>query len=317
MTTHRPADKIPCVYITGTSYSGSTLLAFLLNSHPQMASISETVGPIVGTDFATYRCSCGALFVECSFYLELEKRMREAGEAGLDFSLRQWRTRFEVDRERWIDIALARPLRNVFLERVRDAVVPMVPGYRRAIREVALRNAELARAALERLGKNIWVDAQKDSIRIKFLEQSGLFDLWVIHLVRDVRGGSASLMKYNNWTDAGRAARTWRNQNLNAERARRYVSPERWLQVRYDEVCDDVQGTMDRVADFVGVERAPVPADFTTVEHHIIGNVMRLRGVGEVRRDDSWKERLSVADLETIARVAGATNRHFGHSWPE
>jgi hypothetical protein len=180
-----------------------------------------------------------------------------------------------------------------------------------------MRNAHMARSVLELLGKEVYVDAQKDSIRVKFLQESGLFDVRVIHLVRDVRGGSHSFMKHNALQDAAWAARAWKTQNMNADRARRYVAPGRWMRLRYDDVCADPQGTFDRIAGFVGVESAPLPANFYDAEHHIIGNSMRLGGHGAVRLDESWKSKLSSEDLDIIARVAGSANRYFGHDWPQ
>ena len=306
--------KIPYLYVTGASYSGSTLLAFLLNAHPRMASISEAAGPLLITDFDNYQCSCGEPFLQCGFYRELQRRMEAAGST---FDLTDWRTRFQASRYRLLDIVLTRPLRSVLAERARDALVPLYPGYRRAIAKTALRNAHLARTVLEMTGKSVFVDAEKDSIRVKFLEQSGFFDLWVIHLVRDVRGGVNSYLKQNpqaNTVPGG--TEFWKNANLNAERARRYVPAERWMRLRYDDLCADTQGSIDRITDFVGVDRAPVAEDFYAVEHHIVGSQMRLKRDATIKLDEGWKERLTDHDLDTIARIAGGENRFFGFDWP-
>ena len=52
------------------------------------------------------------------------------------------------------------------------------------------------------------------------------------------------------------------------------------------------------------------------VENHIIGNSMRLKGLGEIRQDLSWQTRLGGAELDVIARIAGPTSRHLGFAWP-
>ncbi len=134
--------------------------------------------------------------------------------------------------------------------------------------------------------------------------------------MRDVRGGVCSILKHSHGINVKKATRRWLIVNMNAEMARRYVSPNRWLRLTYDELCANAQGAIDRISDFVGVERATLPKNFYETEHHIIGNYMRLGGSGEVRRDDSWKMRLSQHDLDIIARIGGATNRYFGHDWP-
>lgn len=303
---------IPYVSIIGASYSGSTLLAFLLNAHPQIVSISE-MGLARGVVAEKYRCSCGALLLQCPFFLELERRINGLGST---FSLRGWQTEFWLSKYRPLNIFLARPLRNVFLERIRDRLVPFVPGYRQAIAIISQRIAHFAQAALEITSKEVFADAKKDSMRIKFLRDIEQLDLKVIHLVRDVRGATASIMKYKG-KDASWATRAWYNANMNAERARRYVSSHQWLRLRYDDLCENPQGTMDCISDFVGIRHAPIPKDFYKTEHHIIGNHMRLnKAQGVVRRDESWKDRLSAHDLDIIARLGGTANQYFGHDWP-
>ncbi len=306
--------KIPYLYIAGASYSGSTLLAFMLNAHPQMASISEICGPVPGEDIETYLCSCGKRFLDCPFYRELEKRIRSLGSS---FSLRKWRTLFQVSRLRAVDIPLVRPLRNTFLETVRDCLVPFLPGYKKTISEIARRNVHLAKSVLAITGKNIFVDAQKDPMRIKFLSEMDELDLKVIHLVRDVRGGAASYLKHSGRSDASWAARAWLKANENTERARRFVSADQWLRIRYCDLCNDYQAWIDRISDFVGAERAEIKEDFFKREHHIFGNVMRLKPDQRVTLDESWKQRLSEEDLEAVARVGGKANRYFGYDWPQ
>ncbi|MFQ5964628.1 MAG: sulfotransferase [Candidatus Scalinduaceae bacterium] len=305
--------KVPYMYITGANHSGSTLLTFLLNAHPQMMSIHEVGGPIPKVNIKKYQCSCGTLLLQCPFYLELERHINSLGSS---FSLLNWQTRFQISNYRWLNIPLVRPLRNVFLERIRDTLVPIWPGYRKLIGLIGQRNAHLARAALAISGKQVFVDSQKDSIRIKFLKECDNLDLYVIHLVRDVRGGVVSIMKASNTDNVAWATRIWNTANMNSERSRQYVSPSRWLRLTYDELCADVQGTIDRISDFVGLERATVPKNFYETAHHIIGNRMRLRRSSEIRQDDSWKKRLNQHDLDIIAQIGGAENRYFGHKWP-
>jgi len=305
--------RIPYLYITGAGRSGSTLLAFLLNAHPQMVSISE-MHPHHPRGIENYVCSCGALLLQCPFFLEVEQRVNALGGS---FSLMNWRTLFHLSQYRFLDILLVRPLRNSFLERIRDTLVPLWPGYQPTIDTINHRTVHVAQAILAITGKKVFVDAQKDSIRIKFLQDIQQLDLKVIHLVRDVRAAVNSIMRHKHTDDIAWATRWWRNGNMNSERARRYVSPHQWLRLTYDELCDDPQRAVNRISDFAGVKRDPLPADFYEVEHHIIGSSMReKKSGGIVKRSEWWKERLTQRDLDIIARIGGRDNRYFGHDWP-
>ncbi|NIW24073.1 MAG: hypothetical protein GWN29_05570, partial [Gammaproteobacteria bacterium] len=171
-------------------------------------------------------------------------------------------------------------------------------------------------ATLEISGKRVFVDAQKDASRIRFLNEIPELDLRVIHLVRDARGGAASFMKHDSGCSPKTAARRWLRANVAVERARSYVPPDRWLRVRYEELCSDYQETVNRIADFAGVPRAPISEDFDDTEHHIVGNKMRRGKRRGITLDESWKTRLTSADLEGIRGVAGKWNRRFGFDWP-
>lgn len=212
---------------------------------------------------------------------------------------------------------LVRPLKIGLLEQIRDRLVPLWPGYQQTIDEVSLRIVHVAQAILAITEKKVFVDAQKDSIRIKFLQDIQQLDLKVIHLVRDVRGAVNSIMRHKHTDDVAWATRWWRNGNMNSERARRYVSPHQGLRVTYEELCDAPQETINRISDFAGIERVPIPADFYEVEHHIIGSSMRTKKSGGIaKRAESWKEELTQCDLDIIARIGGQANWHYGYDWP-
>ena len=53
------------VSIETSSYSGATLLAFLLGAHPQIATIGEMDGLIPRENPDEYFCSCGQLIKRC------------------------------------------------------------------------------------------------------------------------------------------------------------------------------------------------------------------------------------------------------------
>ena len=141
-----------------------------------------------------------------------------------------------------------------------------------------------------------------------------MLDVKVIHLVRDPRGNVASIMRHNDvgpWT----AARRWRHYNLEAARTVRSFPNGSGMLLHYEELCKDPQGTLDRIARFLGVAPAPIEG-LGSSERHVIGNSLRLRALEEIREDRSWEDRLTGKDLRTIARVAGRLSHRFGYGWP-
>jgi hypothetical protein len=303
------------VCIPGSPFTGSTLLGTLLNEHSQIASIGAAVGLLPRADLATYRCSCGALFRECDFWIDVAGRTKELGHPVNVFEANFWNTHLRLSDNRLVNAALVRSLGSTPLNIARDAVVGRVSRVKNAVAEMTWNTWSLAKAILDRTGKSVFVDTARDHQRPKYLAGHPLLELRVIHLIRDPRGNSASIMKHTG-ADVATAARQWRHYNVEADRVRRYVSPEAWMTLRYEDLCADPEGVLDRIATFVGAGPAMSSPGPRGVDRHIIGNAMRLKGPREIREDRSWESRLGRADVQLIARIAGPTSRRLGVGWP-
>ena len=112
--------------------------------------------------------------------------------------------------------------------------------------------------------------------------------------------------------DAATAARQWTHYNIEAARVRRYLPPESWMMLHYEELCADPGAMLDRIAAFLGVGRATLNLNPRDRNRHVIGNPMRLKALNEIREDLSWETRLSPGELEVITRITGPVSRTLG-----
>jgi hypothetical protein len=307
--------RIRYVCMPGSPFTGSTLLGTLLNEHPECASIGAATGLIRRTDLTSYRCSCGRLFKECEFWSRVAARTRALGRPVHVFETNFWNTHLRVTRNRLLNVLLLRSLGWDPINRVRDSLVGRVSAIKQAIADMGWNTWSLASAVLEQTGKTVFVDTSRDHQRPKYLVRHPYLDVKVIHLMRDPRGNSASIMKHQG-VNVASAARQWRRYNTEAARVRRYLPSGSWLSLRYEEFCADPEGILDRIFQFLGVKPTPILPVQGDADRHIIGNKMRLKGVGEIREDLSWQTSLSPAELEVIARIAGPTSRRLGFGWP-
>src|SRR5687768_14901048 len=78
------------LYITSSSFSGSTLLTFLLAAHPRIATVGELKATSRG-DVDKYRCSCGAFIRSCPYWRSLGE---ELGRRGVPFDVEDFGTHF-------------------------------------------------------------------------------------------------------------------------------------------------------------------------------------------------------------------------------
>jgi len=305
---------IPYVCVPGSPYTGSTLLGMLLDSHPACASIGAATGLTARVDLASYRCSCGALFTDCGFWARVARRTMELEHPVTVYRKDFWNTHVRVSRRRSVNGLLVSSLGNARLNTIRDRLVSRAGPVARTIAEARDATWSLARSVLEETGKEVFVDTARYHQRPRILAASAALDVKVIHLVRDPRGNVASIMRHNDvgpWT----AARRWRHYNVEAARTVRSFPSGSAMLLHYEELCEDPQGTLDRIAGFLGVDPAPIE-DLGSSERHVIGNSMRLRALEEIREDRSWEDRLTGKDLRTIARVVGPLSHGFGYGWP-
>ena len=317
-------------YLSAASHSGSTLLAMLLNSHPRIASVGELKLSNLG-DLSGYRCSCRELISDCRFWQRLIKEMSVEGES---FQLNRAGTHL-----RDIDSAYVRRLlkplhRGRFLELVRDTALALSPTWHRALPRWKDRNRRLVRAVAQASGCDVVVDSSKIGIRLKYLLQIPDQPLRVIRLVRDGRAVALTYMNAAQYADAttpelrgggfganrhrdltmGQAAKEWRRSNEEAASIQSLLNPDQYIQIRYEDLCQDVGGTLSRIFAFLSLEDSDQHRRFKDVEHHVVGNGMRLDSSSSVILDDRWRSVLNDRQLAEFERVAGDLNRSLGYT---
>lgn len=300
------------LYITGHGYSGSTLLTFLLGSHPQIATIGE-LGIAEHTKSQTppeqYLCSCHAPVRECEFWRRVSREMAERGhefdvwDSDLDFRARGGGIS---------DVILRAVQRGPVLEMARSVGVRVVPGARRELARILSRIEALAEVVTGIKGSRIFLDSSKRPERAVFMRRIPSFDMRVIHLVRDGRAVSWSNMK-NLGLGPEAAADSWVADNRAAEQARRWFPKDRWMTLRHEDVCADPPGALSRIYSFVGLPPGDGVPDFRGVEHHVIGNRMRLSSTSEIRLDERWKTALTREQMAAIERRVAPLNRGYGY----
>jgi len=300
------------VYIMGHGYSGSTLLTFLLGTHPRIATIGE-LGIAQQAKESTapeeYLCSCHSPVRDCGFWQRVSREMAERGhpfdiwDADLDFRARDGAL---------ADVLLRAVQRGPVLEAARSAGLSVVPGARRERDRIISRIGSLADIVTGIKGCDVFLDSSKRPERATLMQRSGAFDMRVIHLVRDGRAVSWSSMKHLSLPPED-AARSWLADNQGSEHARRYFPSDRWMTLRYEDLCADPDGTLTRLHGFIGVPSTNGYHKFRAIDHHIIGNQMRLASTSEIRLDESWKQALKPEQMTTIDQLVAPLNRRYGY----
>jgi len=322
--------KIRLVYILAASHSGSTLLALLLGSHPEICTAGELKLTSLG-DVDRYLCSCRAKIRVCPFWSGIRGEMIRRG---VDFDISDAGTDLVSGAGTYIK-RLLRPLhRGPGLERVRDAALCLSPAWRSRLARFHARNFALAESICVSTGRNVIVDSSKVGVRLKYLLRNRALDIKVVRMVRDGRGVALAYVDPSRFADArdpglrgggmgnsrederlaiADAALEWRRSNEEADAILAGLDPSRWRCVRYEDLCSDPDTTLRSLFSFLGVDSGIGFPQLDFEGLHVIGNGMRLDFSRQIRLDERWRQSLGPRDLRVFDSVAGSLNRRLGY----
>ena len=183
-------SPIPVTYVVGSSHSGSTLLALLLDQHPQVASVGETAVKrrirLAGRA-ASQWCSCGESLATCAFWQGI---FHDVSSTGVRFDADHWSTEYRFDAD-WLDALLTRETSTFFLRKLRRWASHHLPVLKQRTARVDRANVAFVRAVLTVPGARVFCDTTKLLTRLTYLLEVPELRVNVVRLVRDAprRGG--------------------------------------------------------------------------------------------------------------------------------
>jgi len=285
--------RIPICYVVGSGRSGSTLLGMLLDTHPDLMTVGEIIN--IG-NWLKYDdvCSCGQPISNCQIWKGLKGSistfMQQQAAEGLPSKPR--------------------------------AFLPWLKLSRREV-ESARFDAEVFSVAREASRKKLLVDISKSPYRLLELERSGLFDIKVIHLVRDGRGCLHSYLKPTK-VPIKRIKRKikkrgkrplrflfrWASSNIFSWWLGLTHFRKKYVRIRYEDICSNPQQALDFLFQFLG--QRPASGCFKQIadaKHHLIGgNRMRFSNLEQITLDDQWKTKSPTKYKIIFALFAGWVN---------
>lgn len=292
-------------YVVGTSDCGSTLLAFILASHPMICSVGEPPKRAIRRRGTSFGCSCGVTVGQCPFWQALFKQLAAEG---IPFSDSSWPNDFHYLND----------LPNRFLGRYQYSATrramqrlagSLLPPHRRKLELGARASVAFVRTVLAQTQKAVFLDSSKDLFRLEQLLPIDAWDFKVIRMVRDVR--------WFVYTKRGRlgveeAARHWRAYQLAADRQLAAVADADQLLVRYEDLCFEPAASARRIHQFLGVKSCDPPVLYDPAAHHILGD-----GIGDpftISTAEPWRTEVPAAAQRVATSIAGDVNRRFGYA---
>jgi Sulfotransferase family len=318
------AEEPKVLYVLATGRSGSTLVDIVLGNHPDVESVGEfgyylrpgrAAGSARGGWHEEQYCGCGERVNDCPFWSRVRHEWGERVGTG-DVVGRYSELQEHYERYRRLPSMMLRERRR--------------PSAR--FREYIEYNRALFETICEVSGKPVVVDSTKNLPRAFALSQTSGIELYVIHLVRDVRGVADSRRKdlqkdlragvaehIEGWS-VWYSTANWLAKNLLCEWfRRRALLPKRSIRLRYESFVRNPKGALDEIGDLMGLDMTELAEAVSAGEplrvgHDIGGNRMRMSKDVRVRPDAGrWGSVLSAREQRMSWAVAGWLMRSYGY----
>lgn len=277
-------SPIKLIYVVGLGHSGSTLLDLILGSHNSIESVGEL------KDFGEY------------FSNDLLPREKYICTCGLPAN----------ECEYWHKV---RSKTQLICGR---SNVELKFNEQKQFEE---NNYRLMKAILDVSDKRIICDSSKNySILKKFLD-SELFDVFILHLVRDGRAVALSCKKKGERLKKqgkpltrqeeslyGYYKQLWNWQKINMKIYLEFKNLNNYFYLRYEDLTSAPEQYISKILQKIDLEFESNQLEFWKFNHHNIdGNRMRVKGKQEIKQDRSYLERLSTKEwrLGTILALPG------------
>jgi hypothetical protein len=136
-----------------------------------------------------------------------------------------------------------------------------------------------------------------------------------LHVIRDGRDSTKAFLDAPFGPDSLiRAAQLWRSACRTGRRAGRRLGPERYLEVRYERLVADPEGTLRAVCGFLGLEYTPVLLEYPSrADEYITAPHYQNLALAPTTGLRDWRRDMSQQELEVFEAVAGATLDEFGY----
>jgi hypothetical protein len=331
--------------IMGSARSGSTILDIVLGNHPHIESVGE-VNKLGRTGWISREslrgidpkrlqvpvCTCGkrldVLYVDtpdeaCPFWSRVRREWVERTDPDSIESYPKIQNEFEPQ-SRWPRLL-----------------------YEKRRPSASFRSyARLTRAFFESIravsAKPVIVDCSKISVRAFALGMMPGIDLYVVHLVRDGRGVTASKIGSSRegrragvgcdhedrpmWKTVVRRSVVhlvsllrWIVGNLLSEWVCTQLGPKRTMRLRYEDFVADPKGELERIGSLIELDLTEVAEAASSGQpmqagHNVGGNRTKKSGIITLRPDaQEWKTALSATEQRLSWVFTGWLMRRYGY----
>ncbi len=301
------------ISICGSGRSGSTLVNLLLGSHPGVISLGETTN-LLRSVTENRQCTCRQHVKTCVFWNDIRREI--LSNRGIDIFERpeDFPVSLQPDRQAVVGhFVHYQRLALAWLGREPLTRVELVPPGGIPTRKIVDNIFHLYDTVRAITGCQAVVDSSKLPLRMKWLWMNRPSQVKALYVVRDGRAVLSSNIR-RGWSTKS-AVFSWIKAQTSVRLMLQRMQEDSWLLVRYEDLCNNPQGELRRICQFLSLEFSEEMLDFRKSGHHDIdGNRMRFDTSKEIVNRETWRQELECTDLQIFERFAGSINRRLGYS---
>lgn len=303
-------NKTKFIYILSQRYSGSTLLSFLLGTHPQIATIGERrkffVHSFGKSGSKVLSCSCGKPFPDCDHWSTIKTQLLvRFGSVKADTNP----TEFKFSENRYKQKLSSELFKASFSKYAPWLRAPL----KSKLNDLLRFNELLVEESLRLNQANVFLDSSKVIDHILYLSLIESFDIKVVWLTRDPRAQVNSAVKYNKWS-AEEATRHWKREMEENEFWLKKLNMN-YTSLNYEALCHDPKAEMERLLNFLELDSTLFSLNFREQTQHIMGNYnMRLGADTKIAERKEWQKELSPQQIKTIEGLTSDYQQYYTRS---
>lgn len=283
-------SKIKLIYIVSNGRSGSTLLDMLIGKHSKCYTLGEFQMLPIDFEYNTQPCGCGESLKNCHFWSQIYLANEKIIDEGVISRFRNFGAGKLL---RWNE------LKSVYLnkpERIEE---------KQEIYKYGQENYTVFTSVLNKVREEMdveyLVDASKDLYRLKWLAQSELFDISVLHIIKSPEAFVYSMRKsemrfFPKMKRTIRMSLRWVIENHFINKVcSKYIVNGRYTKVKYEDLASNTQDELKNLFSKINLtyEKNILEGGFFHENHAISGNKMRFKS-SVIKLDQKWKSELSL-----------------------
>lgn len=292
-------NKISLLYIVSNGRSGSTILDMLLGTHPELWTMGEA--QILPWEMKENRapCGCGKMLGNCKFWENILPKINKFNEI---FPIHYFRESHGTGSVLRLNL-----LPSLFLNKFSSSHFSKIDAYGKANKKYFEAIYNQAQKENKKEIKFL-IDASKDLYRLFWLKKSGLFDIKVIHLVKDPRAFVYSMTKNERdsaFLKTTRMALRWKVENyLMKKLLQIHFKTGETKRISYKRLASNHVEKMDEIFAWMNLKKNVDLEKFRNKKQHAVsGNKARWES-RKIYLDEKWKVKMpkvrkSIVDILT------------------